>query len=202
MALRATWWLLAILVCGIAANALIQAFLPTSRGDLVLGMLAYSSVGSLLHFLAGATVILAGILQFNQTLRKRHLHWHRLIGRVYVCGVALGGVAGLYMAFNASGGLVARVGFAMLALCWLFATGRAFLEIRAGNVAAHRAWMMRSYALTLAALTLRLYTPLFLIAGVSFEAAYPVIAWLCWVPNILLVEWLLLAAAPKALASQ
>jgi uncharacterized membrane protein len=202
MAIRATWWLLAVLVCGIAAYALLQAFSPASRGDLVAGMLAYSSAGSLLHFLAGATVIIAGILQFNQTLRKRHLHWHRMIGRVYVLGVAVGAVAGFYMALNASGGLVARVGFALLALCWLFATGKAFLEIRAGNVSAHRAWMMRSYALTLAALTLRLYIPLFLIAGVPFEAAYPVIAWLCWVPNLLLVDWLLPVMTPRPLTSQ
>ena len=82
---------------------------------------------------------------------------------------------------------------ALLALCWMGATWVAYLQIRRGNVDVHRAWMVRSYALTLAAVTLRIEIPLFLLSGVSFEEAYPVIAWLCWVPNILVAEWLIIA---------
>ena len=148
---------------------------------------------ALSHFLGGAIVMTAGALQFNATLRARHLHWHRWLGRIYVGGVLIGGVAGFYLAFYADGGLVARFGFALLALCWVGATWVAYLQIRRGNVEVHRAWMVRSYALTLAAVTLRIEIPLFLMSGVPFEEAYPVIAWLCWVPNLLVAEWLIIA---------
>ena len=60
------------------------------------------------------------------------------------------------------------------------------------DVDAHRAWMLRSYALTLAAVTLRIYIPLSQVAGVEFEAAYQAISWFCWVPNLLIVEWIVL----------
>ncbi|MEQ1730362.1 MAG: DUF2306 domain-containing protein [Vicinamibacterales bacterium] len=50
--------------------------------------------------------------------------------------------------------------------------------------------MIRSFALTYAAVTLRLYVPLSMAAGVPFDVAYPVIAWACWVPNLLVAEWL------------
>ena len=82
---------------------------------------------------------------------------------------------------------------ALLALCWVGTTWVAYLQIRRGNVDVHRAWMVRSYALTLAAVTLRIEIPLFLLSGISFEEAYPVIAWLCWVPNLLVAEWLIIA---------
>ncbi|MBK8802471.1 MAG: DUF2306 domain-containing protein [Fibrobacteres bacterium] len=52
----------------------------------------------------------------------------------------------------------------------------------------HHQWMLRSYALTSAAITLRLWLPLGMLAGLDFLAAYVVIAWLCWVPNLLVAE--------------
>jgi Predicted membrane protein (DUF2306) len=52
--------------------------------------------------------------------------------------------------------------------------------------------MYRSYALTLAAVALRIYMPLSFALGIGFEDAYQVVSWLCWVPNLVFVEaWLL-----------
>ena len=92
------------------------------------------------------------------------------------------------MAFSADGGLVAKVGFGMLAVTWLSSTGIAFRQIRARDVAGHRRWMLRSYALTLAAVTLRLYLPCLNAIGFSFEDSYISVAWISWVPNLILVE--------------
>jgi hypothetical protein len=50
--------------------------------------------------------------------------------------------------------------------------------------------MVRNFALTFAAVTLRLYLGVFMAAGARFEDVYPLLAWLCWVPNLLLAEWL------------
>jgi len=57
-------------------------------------------------------------------------------------------------------------------------------------VLAHQRWMIRSLALTFAAVTLRVYLPLSVAVGLPFDVAYPVIAWVCWVPNLLVAECL------------
>jgi hypothetical protein len=58
----------------------------------------------------------------------------------------------------------------------------------------HRAWMLRSYSLTFAAVTLRIWLPLSQVAGLPFLPSYQAIAWLCWVPNLIVVEWFVLRA--------
>jgi hypothetical protein len=100
----------------------------------------------------------------------------------------VGGLAGLFMASHAFGGLAARLGFSCLALGWLYTGSRAYLAIRAADIASHRRWMVRNFALTFAAVTLRLWLPASIVSGITFEAAYPVIAWLSWVPNLLVAE--------------
>lgn len=184
--------LMALLAFAIGLYALGMALVPTLRGEFVLELMAKSPPGATFHFLLGGIVLIAGACQFSRRLRGNYLNVHRWLGRVYVSGVLISGLAGLYLAFSATGGVVARFGFGLLALTWLTSTGLAFANILAGHVLQHQQWMTRSYALCLAAVTLRLYIPLFAINGVSFDQAYPAIAWLCWVPNLLVAEWLVL----------
>jgi hypothetical protein len=68
----------------------------------------------------------------------------------------------------------------------------AYRRILQRKIQSHREWMIRSFALTFAAVTLRIWLPLF--AGVlkmDFLQSYQTIAWLCWVPNIMIAEILL-----------
>jgi hypothetical protein len=108
---------------------------------------------------------------------------------LYVLAVVIGGVAALALAPHSFGGLIAHVGFGLLAVCWLGSTLNSYRHIRQRNLSMHRSWMIRSYALTLAAVTLRLYLPSSQVAGFPMTVAYPAIAWLCWVPNLLIAEW-------------
>jgi uncharacterized membrane protein len=113
------------------------------------------------------------------------------MGRVYLgAGVLIGGLSGLYIARFAFGGPVARLGFAALAVCWLYTGMRAFQAIRSGAIDEHRKWMVRNFSLAFAAVMLRLYIPSSVLAGVDFAIAYPIIAWLCWLPNLLVAEWI------------
>jgi hypothetical protein len=149
----------------------------------------------LLH-VAGAAVALAfGPLQFFPALRRR-VRLHRALGFAYFAGVLTGGAAGLATAAIAYGGLVARVGFAALAVAWLVSGAAALAAARRRDWTAHEAWALRSFALTFAAVTLRLQMSGFAAAGVRFDDYYPVVAWLCWVPNLLVVEWVLLRGVP------
>jgi hypothetical protein len=71
---------------------------------------------------------------------------------------------------------------------WVATTFTALRKIMAKDIQAHKAWMLRSYALTFAAVTLRIWlAPLVLLFG-DFEAGYRVVAWLYWVPNLLVIE--------------
>ncbi len=129
-------------------------------------------------------------LQFSRRLRRRLPALHRRAGRLYAVCVLLSGLASLSLAATTEAGPVAGMGLGTLALVWLASTALAVVYARQRRFAQHRAWMIRSAALTLAAVTLRLYLPVGEgLAG--FEASYPVICWICWVPNILLAEWLL-----------
>ena len=83
----------------------------------------------------------------------------------------------------------AHLGFGVLALLWLGTGAMAYYRIRHGAVASHRRWMIRCFALTLAAVTLRILLPLSQAAGIPFVSAYQLIAWACWLPNLALAEW-------------
>lgn len=142
-----------------------------------------------LHIFASLVALALGPLQFVRGVRERKPHLHRWSGRVYVLGVLGGGVSALYLAPFAYGGWVSTFGFGLLATCWLYTGARAYGAIRQGRIVTHQAWMIRNYALTFAAVTIRFYLPLSRVMGVDFDIAYPAISWLCWIPNLILVEW-------------
>ena len=182
------WLLKVMLALGIAAYAAGLLFYPPMRSPFVLKLLAERPIPALGHFGGSALALAIGGFQLHPGLRKRFLALHRWAGRAYVLGVLAGGAAGLYMAWHAHGGVAGKLGFALLALSWLGTTACGYACIRAREVDAHRRWMIRSYALTFAAVTLRLYIPASQVAGIPFDAAYPMIAWLCWVPNLMAAE--------------
>ncbi|MBX2899037.1 MAG: DUF2306 domain-containing protein [Cyclobacteriaceae bacterium] len=143
------------------------------------------------HIIFGGIALLTGWSQFSARLRQKYVSTHRLVGKIYVAVCLLSGSAAFYLAFHATGGWIAGLGFGGLAVSWLFTTTKAFLAIRQKQISQHQAWMIRSYALTWAAVTLRVYLPLGQVAQFDFIEAYRVIAWLCWVPNLMVAEWII-----------
>ena len=150
------------------------------------------------HALIGAIALVIGPFQFNRRLMLRRRRLHRAMGRVYVIGALLTGVVGTYMAWYAFGGPWTQVGFAALGIGLLFTTIKAFTSIRAGDVRTHRRWMIRSFALLFAAVTLRIELPILIGIFGAFEPAYRVVAWSCWVPNLLVAEAIVHGSADSA----
>ncbi|MDH3699385.1 MAG: DUF2306 domain-containing protein [Flavobacteriaceae bacterium] len=150
------------------------------------------------HIFLGGLALLAGFTQFYPKLRKKRLNLHRNLGKIYLICVLLSGTAGLGIAYYATGGWIPAIGFAGLAVAWLYTTANAYVTIRNKLVIAHQKWMIRSYALCFAAVTLRIYLPLFIAGfGMEFIDSYKIIAWLCWVPNILVAEFLIVRRLPS-----
>ncbi|TNF22843.1 MAG: DUF2306 domain-containing protein [Rhodobacteraceae bacterium] len=141
--------------------------------------------------IAIAPLVLALLpVQFSPRLRARRPRLHRWTGRVYALGVLVSGVAALSLAVNTVAGPFAGLGFALLAVLWIALTARALWLAMGRRIADHRVWMIRSAALTFAAVTLRLQLPL-LEVTLGFETGYPIVAWTCWVPNLIVAEWLI-----------
>jgi hypothetical protein len=150
---------------------------------------AWANPWLVIHVVAGVTTLLIGPFQFVRRLRTRRPAVHRATGYVYITACLIGAPAGFMLAFGTTSGPLAASGFAMAALLWPLFTWlgwRAAVERRFGD---HREWMLRSWAMTAAAITLRLMLPFSgLVLGLKFYTAYPVIAWLSWLTNLALVE--------------
>lgn len=141
-----------------------------------------------LHAGLASLALLLGPWQFLGRLRARRPRLHRWIGTIYVACCIGAAAAGLALAFGTTAGPVASVGFGLLALAWAGATWRAWRLARAHAFAAHQQWMIRSFALTFAAVTLRIQLPLAGALGLDMGVAYPAISFLCWVPNLAVAE--------------
>ena len=156
-----------------------------------------------LHISLGGISLLTGWSQFSRKLRARKISLHRTLGKIYLISVIISGLSALYIAVFATGGLVSQTGFSALAILWLISTWQAYVKIRRKEVDNHEQWMIRSYALTFAAVTLRLWMPVLIgLAGMEFMDAYRIIAWLCWVPNLLIAEWMIRKPFSKKVTRQ
>jgi len=191
MVRKASWGVMVVLATLVASYALAGAFLPSTRIDFVSSLFLEKQLRALGHLVAGGLALIAGVLQFSTRIRLNRPSIHRILGRIYLVTVMVSGVSAVLLAPTSTGGLPAHLGFGMLGVLWVSTSVLAYLSVRSGDYSAHREWMIRSYALCLAAVTLRIYLPLSGIAGIPFMEAYPTIAWLCWVPNLVFAEWFL-----------
>ena len=146
-----------------------------------------------IHVFSSIFTLLAGFTQFSSEILKNHRGLHRLIGRIYVWDIVLINFpTGLILAVYANGHLPTKIAFLILDGLWLWFTVKAVVEVKKGNIAGHREYMIRSYALTFSAVTLRTWR---LVLTSSFDLdpqlIYMLDAWLGFVPNLICAEWLI-----------
>lgn len=144
-----------------------------------------------LHLVGGTLAILIGPFQFANKFRLKYRQAHKKLGATYIGAIFLGGILSLYTSLYADGGLVGKTGFLGLAIVWLYTTIQAFLYIKSGNIFQHQYWMIRSYAVTMAAVSFRIVIVLLIVSGVSFEEAYRFTTWLCWMINLGIAEMII-----------
>jgi hypothetical protein len=194
--LSLTLWVLAA-VSSVAIAGYAYAVLPLggSPGPQVLANL-FARPFLLVHAAGAGTALLTVPFQLLPAIRRRRAI-HRWVGRAYASAVIIAGPAGLALSVGTTAGPIAGLGFGLLAVIWIYVTGQGWLTARARRFDEHRRWMIRSFSLTFAAVTLRIYMPLSAIAGLDVAQAYVAIAWLAWVPNLIVAELYLRRAAQR-----
>jgi uncharacterized membrane protein YozB (DUF420 family) len=107
------------------------------------------------HLIGAGIFAVVGAFQFVPRFRNRHRGWHRVAGRVLaVAGLLVAGSA-LWMTLFYS--MKPGTGVLLYVLRLVFASAMAIClvlgvtTIRRGDVAGHRAWMIRAYAIGIAA---------------------------------------------------
>lgn len=142
----------------------------------------------LLHVSGGAVALTIGVWQFLPRTRKSN--WHRYAGRIYVLACLIGGIAGMAVAPFSEAGPIAQSGFTVLSALWIYTTLKAYGTAQQRDFVAHRIWMWRSFGLTSAAITLRLYLGIGSILGIEFLPLYQFTAWGSWITNLFIAEGL------------
>jgi len=143
------------------------------------------------HIILGGLALLIGWTQFPKAFRDRNRKIHKKIGMVYVTAAFFSSIAGIYIGLYATGGIVSILGFVSLGIIWLGTTMMGWLTAKKRDFDSHENWMIYSYAACFAAVMLRIWLPILMtIHQGDFIPAYHIVAWLCWVPNMLVAFWI------------
>lgn len=152
------------------------------------GVFWQSRYGLFLHIIGGSMALLLGPIQFLPIIRKKYLHFHRWMGRLYLVGILLGSGASFYLAINSVvGGTFSIILFA-LAIYWLASTAMAFVCIRYKQIEAHKVWMTRSYIVTFSFLIFRLLISSTLLAKFDLVQRFTIMVWFSWMVPLFVYE--------------
>jgi len=160
---------------------------------------------TLIHVIPGLLFMILGPLQFSATIRARHLRWHRWSGRVFlVCSLIIG-VSALVMSFSMQsiGGVNQAAATILFGTFFLVALGKAFWHIRRREIALHREWMIRAFAVGLAVATIRPIIGIFFAtshwSGLTPAQFFGTAFWIGFVLQLIAAECWIHAAQPEGL---
>jgi hypothetical protein len=145
------------------------------------------------HVFTSLFTLIAGFTQFSTYISAHHKKIHKTMGRLYVYAVlCINFPAGAIMAIYASGLLPSKIAFLILDGLWFWFTYKAFVTAKQKNFKAHKQYMIRSYALTFSAITLRTWRIILSsLIVISPLHLYMIDAWMGFVPNLLMAEWII-----------
>ena len=207
------WWLIIYslsIVVVVGFSFIQKRFIPRdhnkSSNDLVgkYYTLKKAYFGLLLHMIGGTLALFTGPVQFQQLIRKKAIIVHKIFGYIYYSGIVIGFVGAVWLIPFAAGGMTNYFAFSILAMVWAVCNTTSFYYIKFGfgvtkerRIQLHREWMIRSFAATAAAITLRLWLMVLILFGIyvlhndpstAFMDAYKTVSWLSAVPNLMVAE--------------
>ncbi|QHW32358.1 DUF2306 domain-containing protein [Paenibacillus rhizovicinus] len=205
MKMTRSWWLLVIVSLGVMipfAAPYLTFDAANSRVNIAPGSVQYPLLVT--HILLAAAALLTGFTQFIPRIRTERPQLHRLLGRIYVGSVLISALLALPLV-GYMDDFAKATGFAALALIWLFTTYKGYRAAVRRDFGAHRRWMIRSFGITLVAVSGRLLVPILLLTyallhGFSLpegregmvEDVLNVNIWAGLIANLMIVEWAVL----------
>lgn len=157
------------------------------------------------HISFSSVMLMLGPLQLMKSIRRTNIQAHRVMGYIYYLMLYPASAGAFWLSFYAFGGAASTVGFALLATSWVATGFVAFIAIKERRIQDHKEWMLRNYALTFSAVSLRIMLIVNL-ASNGFqpsEAGYSVIAWACWIVNLIVMEaWIRFVERPTVAAAE
>jgi uncharacterized membrane protein YozB (DUF420 family) len=163
------------------------AFLRIKQDEIALD---YYKIAFFTHVYTSIFLMLLGFFQFSKTIKRKYINIHRWSGRVYAVIILLfSGPSGLIMSYHANGGIFSQISFVILSVLWISFTLLSVYFILKKDVKNHQKFAIRSFALTLSAISLRLfkYIIVFLFQPLPMDV-YRIVAWLGWTFNLLIAE--------------
>lgn len=146
-----------------------------------------------IHVFTAVLALFAGFTQFSQELLRENKALHRFMGKLYVCNILFINVpVGMVLAIYANGQLVGKTAFVLLDCLWFWFTYRAYQCARQKKFVEHKRFMIRSFALTFSAITLRSWKEIISHSfAIDSAQLYMIDAWLGFVPNLIVAEFLI-----------
>lgn len=157
-----------------------------------------------IHVFSSVLALAAGLTQFSAHVLNNYRRLHRIVGWVYAVDIlVINFPAAMIMAYYANGLLPSKIAFTILDCLWFWFTLKAVIAARKRDISQHKRFMIRSFALTFSAITLRSWK---IILDNTFHpdplTLYMIDAWIGFVPNLLLAEWLIWKAKRKKASVQ
>ncbi|MFT5630993.1 MAG: putative membrane protein [Gammaproteobacteria bacterium] len=154
------------------------------------------------HTVAGATYGVIGPLQFGRVLARKFGRLHRIMGRIFVGAGVFLSLSSLSLLWQFPDGATAFVSSARLVfgIALGVALIKAMVAIRARDIARHRDWMIRAYAVGMgAAMVSIVFIPIYIITGKPPMGITSDIAFVgSWLACIGFAEWVIYRLHRKA----
>jgi uncharacterized membrane protein len=207
VAARRIIYLGAILANGYSSPAVV----PGSRGQQFVRLeevFARHPILTMIHIVPGLLFMILGPFQFSESIRARHLQWHRWNGRIFMTIGFIIGVSALLMSFTIEsiGGVNQAAATILFGSFFLFALSKAFWHIRRRQVTLHRQWMIRAFAIGLAVATIRPIVGIFFatsrFSGLTPAQFFGTAFWIGFVLHLIAAEAWIHATLPEKIRTQ
>ncbi len=158
---------------------------------------------TMIHVVPGLLFMILGPFQFSESIRARHLQWHRWNGRILVACGSIIGISALLMSFtmHSIGGVSQAAATILFALFFLLALSKAVWHVSSREIILHRQWMIRAYAIGLAVATIRPIIGIFFatspLSGLRPTQFFGTAFWIGFVLHLIAAEaWIHVTSPP------
>jgi uncharacterized membrane protein len=200
---KKSWWILVIISIGVMIPFMYPYLnLDPARSRVEITSISIQYSALVIHIILAFIALVAGFIQFIDNIRQTKPKLHRYIGRIYVVSILISGLLAFVLFFY-SENYTKAMSFLVLAILWLLTTWKANRKAVERKFTEHRIWMVRSFGITLVAVSARVLVPFLLLSYAIFngfslpggrdqmvDEVLNINIWAGLVLDIVIVEWI------------